>query len=184
MPTPTVTHPFQLGHTYSNKATHPDGATLWSKDIQTIIGTYFAFLVWWCIQDLLWWESLVLMIPSSLGFCCFCPYAYLLSSDYLKCWLPSIYWLEPILPIIPVDTGLLSVQLSLWYCDSWILWTWDSGCVRVLGSQASSETLKSCCKQAPGTWDPEILRLWVCYRAWNCYLLRVPWGCPLCLKPR
>jgi hypothetical protein len=36
MPTPTVTHPFQPGHTYSNKVTPPDGATPWSKDIQTI----------------------------------------------------------------------------------------------------------------------------------------------------
>jgi hypothetical protein len=36
MPTLTVTHPFQPGHTYSNKATPPDGATPWSKDIQTI----------------------------------------------------------------------------------------------------------------------------------------------------
>jgi hypothetical protein len=36
MPTPTVTHPFQSGHTYSNKATPSDGATPWSKDIQTI----------------------------------------------------------------------------------------------------------------------------------------------------
>jgi hypothetical protein len=39
MPTPTVTHPFQPGHTYSNKATPPDGATPWSKDIQTITGS-------------------------------------------------------------------------------------------------------------------------------------------------
>jgi hypothetical protein len=31
-----VTHPFQPGHTYSNKATPSDGATPWSKDIQTI----------------------------------------------------------------------------------------------------------------------------------------------------
>jgi hypothetical protein len=38
MPTPTVTHPFQPGHTYSNKATPPDGATPRSKDIQTITG--------------------------------------------------------------------------------------------------------------------------------------------------
>ena len=36
MPTPTVTHPFQPGHTYSNKATPPNGATPWSKNIQTI----------------------------------------------------------------------------------------------------------------------------------------------------
>jgi hypothetical protein len=31
-----VEHTFNLGYTYSNKATPPDGATLWSKDIQTI----------------------------------------------------------------------------------------------------------------------------------------------------
>ena len=31
-----MTHPFQPGHTYSNKATPSDGATPWPKDIQTI----------------------------------------------------------------------------------------------------------------------------------------------------
>jgi hypothetical protein len=31
-----VTHLLQPGHTYSNKATPPNGATLWSKNIQTI----------------------------------------------------------------------------------------------------------------------------------------------------
>ena len=36
MPTPTVTHLLQPGHTYSNKATPPNGATPWSKNIQTI----------------------------------------------------------------------------------------------------------------------------------------------------
>ena len=41
MPTPTVTHPFQPGHTYPNKATPPDGATPWSKDIQTITGGHY-----------------------------------------------------------------------------------------------------------------------------------------------
>ena len=35
MPTPTVTHPFQPGHSYSNKATPPGGAIPWFKDIQT-----------------------------------------------------------------------------------------------------------------------------------------------------
>jgi hypothetical protein len=29
-------HTFNLGYTYSNKATPSDGATPWSKDIQTI----------------------------------------------------------------------------------------------------------------------------------------------------
>jgi hypothetical protein len=31
-----MTHPFQPGHTYYNKATPSDGATPWFKDIQTI----------------------------------------------------------------------------------------------------------------------------------------------------
>jgi hypothetical protein len=35
--------------------------------------------------------SLVLMMPSNLGFCCFCSYACFLPSDYLKCLLPTIY---------------------------------------------------------------------------------------------
>jgi hypothetical protein len=36
MPTPTVTHLLQPGHTYSNKTTPPNGTTPWSKNIQTI----------------------------------------------------------------------------------------------------------------------------------------------------
>jgi hypothetical protein len=35
-PTPTVTHLLQPGHNYSNKATTPNGATPWSKNIQII----------------------------------------------------------------------------------------------------------------------------------------------------
>jgi hypothetical protein len=34
--TPTVTHLLQPGHTYSNKVIPPNGATPWSKNIQTI----------------------------------------------------------------------------------------------------------------------------------------------------
>jgi hypothetical protein len=36
MLTPTVIHLLQPGHTYYNKATPPNGATPWSKNIQTI----------------------------------------------------------------------------------------------------------------------------------------------------
>jgi hypothetical protein len=35
-PTPTVTHLFQQGHTYSNRATPSNSATPWAKHIQTI----------------------------------------------------------------------------------------------------------------------------------------------------
>jgi hypothetical protein len=38
-PTPTMTHLFQPGHTYSIKATPPDGATPWSKNTRTITNT-------------------------------------------------------------------------------------------------------------------------------------------------
>ena len=127
---------------------------------EVALDPYIAFLVWWYIQDLLWWKSWVLMMTSNLGFCCFYSYACLLPFDYFKCSLPSIIWLEPVFPLIPVESELLRVQLSLWSCDSGILWCWDSGCVRVLGSQASSETLRSWCDQAPvilGSWNPKIL---------------------------
>jgi hypothetical protein len=40
MPTPTVMHLLQPGQTNSNKATPSNGATPWSKNIQTITGTF------------------------------------------------------------------------------------------------------------------------------------------------
>ena len=57
MPTPTVTHPFQPGHTYSNKATPPDGATPRSKDIQTI--TFHSLVPIDLFKNMsLWWPYL------------------------------------------------------------------------------------------------------------------------------
>jgi hypothetical protein len=66
---------------------------------------------------------------------------------------PQYIWLEPVLPVIPVDSRILRVQLSLESCDSGIPWTWDSGCVRILGSQASWRP-----------WDPGVTKLLV---SWN-----------------
>jgi hypothetical protein len=40
-PMPTVTHLFQQGHTYSNKATCPNSAIPWVKHIQTITVMFF-----------------------------------------------------------------------------------------------------------------------------------------------
>ena len=57
------------------------------------------------------------------------------------------------------------VQLSLWSFDCGLLWTWDSGCVRVLDSQASSETLKYWCDPGPvilGSCCPKILDVLQC----------------------
>ena len=39
------------------------------------------------IQDLLWWENWVLMLPNSFGFCWYGSCACLLPSGYLWCWL-------------------------------------------------------------------------------------------------
>jgi hypothetical protein len=118
---------------------------------------YLAFLVWWCIQDLLWWESLVLMMPSNLGFCC--------SFSYLKCLLPSIYLIRACASYNP---GWFRTSQNPAF--SVILWFWNPvnlrfGCVRVLGLQASSETLSSWCGQAPGIlefWNPKILAVLQC----------------------
>jgi hypothetical protein len=73
---------------------------------------------------------------------------------------PGYIWLEPVLPVILVESELLRIQLSLLSCDSGILWFWDSGCVRVLGSETFSESQRSWCDYIPGIlgpWDPQIL---------------------------
>jgi hypothetical protein len=100
---------------------------------------------------------------------------------------PQYMWLEPLLLIILVDSGLLKVQVFLWYCDSRLLWTWDSGCVRVLHSQIYSETLRFLYDQAPvilGSWKPGILKSWDCYLTCKWCLLWGPWGCLVCSKPK
>ena len=110
----------------------------------------------------LWWESLVLMMPSNLGFCCSCSYACFLSSGYLKCLLLSIYLIGA---CCSYNSGWFRSPQSSAF--SVILWfrvpvNLRSGCFRVLGSQVFSETLRSCCDQAPGilvSWNPKILCL-------------------------
>jgi hypothetical protein len=50
-----------------------------------------AFLVWRCMQDLLWWENWVLMMPGNLCFCCLLSYASLLPTEYLQCSVLPIW---------------------------------------------------------------------------------------------
>jgi hypothetical protein len=116
-----------------------------------ILDLNLAFLEWWCIQDLLWWENWVLMMPSNLGFCCLPP------TIWLSLVLPALDISDQSLPIPPVIlvSELLRVQLSLWSYDFEILGSWDPGCVRAPQSQAASGTLRSWCDQAPGI-------LWSC----------------------
>jgi hypothetical protein len=98
-----------------------------------------------------WWCQLTLVSIA---------YVHMLASCHLiisSATCPHHIWLEPVLPVILVVSELLRVQLSLWSYDSGILWSWDSRCVRALGSQAASGTLRSWCDQALeilGSWDP------------------------------
>jgi hypothetical protein len=55
-----------------------------------VLNQILAFLVCWGIQGLLWWESWVLMMPSSLGFYCLCSHHLVKSSVSWSCCL----WLE------------------------------------------------------------------------------------------
>jgi hypothetical protein len=115
---------------------------------------------------LLWLEYWVLMMPSNLGFCCFCSYSCLPPSIISSATCPCYIWLDPVLPAILVLSELLRVPLSLCplipgSCDpeilgvseflgvrlplgSWepgvtkLLWSCDYGCVSVPGIWASS----------------------------------------------
>jgi hypothetical protein len=81
--------------------------------------------------------------------------------------LPPAIWISLVLPALAVypsyNPGCVRTPHSpvvLWFCDSEVLWSWDSGCVRVPRSQAASRTLRSWRDQAPrilGSWDPGIL---------------------------
>jgi hypothetical protein len=140
-------------------------------------------MVCWCIQDLLWWESWVLMLPSNLGFYCFCSYACLLPSDYLKSSLPSLYLIGACLSCNPCW-----VRISLIPSFSVILWFWNLVMLRfwVCQSSCHSSFLWDPEIQVwPSSWDPGILRSSVCLSTvWKWYFLWRLWGCQLSLKPR
>jgi hypothetical protein len=81
MPTPTVTRLLQPGHTYSNKATPPHGATPWSKNKQTITPTELVLLILHLrvlfgfahlteVQKLLWFSYDLFSSQISLAKCC------------------------------------------------------------------------------------------------------------------
>jgi hypothetical protein len=63
----------------------------------------------WGIQDLLWWENWVLILPSQIGFCCLCSYACLSPSVCSWCYLASLF-LNGACP----------------FCEPMILWSWMS----------------------------------------------------------
>jgi hypothetical protein len=93
---------------------------------------------------LLWWESLVLMMPSNLGFCCFCSFACLLPSDNLKYLLTSIY--------------LIGACLS--YNPSWFGAPQSPAFSVILWSRAPVNLRFWVCQffwQSSFLWDPEIL---------------------------
>ena len=118
------------------------------------------FSEWLCIQDLLWWEYWVLMIPGNLGLDCVAC-VLMLASHHLvisSATCPGYIWLQPVLLVILVVSELLRVQLSLGSCDSGILGSWEPGCSRAPRSQDVSGTLRFWCDQAPGSGDPKHIR--------------------------
>jgi hypothetical protein len=93
--------------------------------------TYYGGVVWiwWCQVSLVSVASVLKLV------------SWHLIISYACC--PQYIWLEPVCPIIPVDSELLRVQLSLWFCDPVNLRFW------VCQSSWESSFL----------WDPKIL-LW------------------------
>lgn len=88
--------------------------------------------------------------------------------------LPALaIWLEPVLTVSLVVSEILRAQLSLW--------SWESGCVTVPGSQATSETLRSWWDQAPGilaSWHPGCVRVPGIWASSECYET----GCRVCAQ--
>jgi hypothetical protein len=105
---------------------------------------------------LLWWESLVLMMPSNLGFCCFYSYDCLLPSDYLKYLLSSIYLIGACPSYNP--SWFRAPQSPAFSVILWcgLLWTWESGCVRVLGSQVPLRPWNTGVTKLLLSWDPVV----------------------------
>jgi hypothetical protein len=83
-------------------------------------------------------------MPSYLSFCCFCSFACLLPSDYLKCFLPSIYLIGACLSYNP---GWFRTPQSPTFCV--MLWFWAPVNLRFLVCHSSW--------QSSFFWDPEIL---------------------------
>lgn len=97
---------------------------------------------------------------------------------------PQYIWLEPVLPIIPGDSGLFRVQLSLWSCVSRLLWIWGSVVSEFLAVKFPLRPWDPGVTKLLLSWDPGILRAWVCYSTWKWCLFWGMWGCLVCSKPR
>ena len=117
-----------------------------------------------------WWCQVTLVCVAYV----FIASSYLIiSSATCPCYL-----LELVLLVILVVSELLRVQLSLWSCDSEILWSWDPECVEAPGSPAASGSLRFWCDQAPrmlGSWDSWILWSWACWSTWEWSFFWVLW---------
>ena len=114
---------------------------------------HLAFPVWWCIQELLWWENWVIMMPNNLGLCCLCSLTCLLPFDFLQCYLPLLYQTGACPSFYPVclrTPQSAPVSVILWFWDpvnlkswacqgSWVgvklpLEPWDPGVTKILTS--------------------------------------------------
>jgi hypothetical protein len=116
-------------------------------------------------------------MPSNLGFCCFCSYACLLPSDYIKYLLSSLYligacpsynlsWFRTL------QSPAFSVILCLWAPVNLRFWVFQS-----TWQSSSSEILKYWCDQAPFILRSCCQGSWACYSAWKWCLLWGEWSC-------
>ena len=137
-----MTHPFQPGHTYSNKATPSDGATSWSKHIQTItllIGPISAPTLNKHVQDL----TLISVNVSVTEVCC--PILALLQRNMLvdltllnttgsKC---IHFCCSVVLSHKPIDNALLWVGISHYYWPCLVSFAKFSHCQQCVGEARS-----------------------------------------------
>ena len=73
-----------------------------------ILGQHSDYQVCWYIQDLLWWwENWVLIMPTSIDFCCLWCYTCLSPSSYPLCLLVWVTLPEICLFCLCVASGLL-----------------------------------------------------------------------------
>jgi hypothetical protein len=115
------------------------------------------FLVFWGIQDFIWWRTWVLMKPSNLVFL-----AYLLMLASHNLFISSVHVLAisdcpscdrgcvGTLPSLAVSVILLLMNPGILISLVCLIF-WESSCLRDL------EILVG-----PSSWDPGILWSWVC----------------------
>ena len=142
---------------------------------------YLAFLLWWFLQDLLWWQCWVLMMQSNVGFSYFYYYACLLPSDYLRCSMTWIYMIAACPSYNP--SWVRTSQNPGFFL---VLWFWDLVMLTFWVCQSSWQSKFLWYPEIlvyPISLDLKILGMLECVEVLHPLGTR-PGGCLLSLKPR